>query len=278
MTSKVLPEYLLQQLQRIAKDNDFIAYKIDQDEGSKHGDGFMAELVSVTITDHSPNSKKDPLHLICKLMPSSPARRKLFSAVRAFEREVYMYNIVLPIFYKFQAHKDMQFSAFSSYPKCYYAIADATNDQYAIIMQNLRSVGFEVVDKMKKLSFENVDSVMRELGRLHAISFALRDQQPEVFDQFRAIDDIMLDMITTADDMGKIINSCYENTIKMFGDSDDEAKVKKCLIKMAETWKIQMHECSDPNVAEPFSVVTHGDCWNNNIMFSKSEVRSHNIV
>lgn len=275
MTSKVLPEYLLHQLQRIASDHKFVTYKIEQDDGSKHGDGFMAEMVSVTITDQTHNSKEDPVRLICKLLPTNPARRNLFSAVRLFEREVYMYNIVLPLFFAFQARKDLQSSAFSAYPKCYYAIADATNDRYAIIMQNLRPIGLEVIDKMKGLSFGHVDSVMRELGRLHAISFALRDQQPEIFDQFREIDDLMLDMITTADDMEIVINSCYEKTIKIFGTNvDDEAKIKKCLIKMAETWKRQMHECSDPDVAEPFSVVTHGDCWNNNIMFSKGEVHA----
>lgn len=58
-------------------------------------------------------------------------------------------------------------------------------------------------------------------------------------------------------------------------DSDpDKDLVQRSKDSLKEPGFVEMQHLVKPDNAEPYAVVTHGDCWNNNMMF-KNEVIKH---
>ncbi len=187
------PAYLTEYLNKIAKDEGFVEYSLHYESGSNHGDGFVAVMVAVTIKGKQMVDVGDEkeLSLMCKLLPENKARREFFSSTTLFEREVYVYNDVLPMFDKFQIERNISFSdGFFQYPKCYLAVANATKDHYVIIMKNVKVDHYELWDKMKPVDFDTSSIFLATLGRYHGISLALRDQEPNLFQKLLDLDDI----------------------------------------------------------------------------------------
>lgn len=141
------PEYLTEYLNKIAKDEGFVEHTLHYESGSNHGDGFIAAMLAVTIKGKQmvdiENEKE--LSLMCKLLPDNKARREFFNSPMLFEREVFIYNDVLPMFTKFQIERNVSVAdGFFQYPKCYLAVADAARDHYVIIMENVKVAGYEL--------------------------------------------------------------------------------------------------------------------------------------
>lgn len=266
MTYINVAPHLLEPLKEIAETEGFSSgYVIEQVIGSNHGDGFIGTLERYIVTGMrtgEQQQKYEQLSVICKQLPDNPLRCDYFSSVALFQREAYMYSTVIPKLIQFQREKGLtEENGFFGYPKCYLA-----TDQL-IIMSDLRTGGYEMWDRLQEIPFENVRLLMVALGRLHALSFAMRDQQPKEFDKFKRLtEDSMLKMAEKKAMQG-IFESSFDLALQTL-DADSDLAVMKLI---REQWLQMWDECLSANVAEPFSVIGHGDCWNNNMMFRASD-------
>lgn len=175
-------------MSKIAKSECFTDYKTDVQPGSSHG-----ESVVISGTRDSNGTKcVYKLHLLCKLAPSNAAHRKEFLAELLFAREALMYNNIFPMFAKLQEEKGLsKEECFTAYPKCYEAIADPENSQFVIIIEDLRSKGYTMWPKHKPVLVNHAHAVMKQLGRLHGITFALKDQRPDVYEELKQVEDLI---------------------------------------------------------------------------------------
>lgn len=276
MSSINLPEYVVEQLFKIVTAADFKEYSFEQDVGSKHGDGFMGTMVKIAVNGKrlvNGTLKSDKLDLICKMLPPSKAHRDMFCLETVFKREVELYNRILPIFTKFQTEKGLsETNGFFEFPNCHYAISDAQQDRHLIIMDDLRPIGYTLWNKQVSLEYDNVRLLLTALGRCHAVSFALRDQQPAVFETFRSLDDLLLHIIDTSLGMESFFNDGMEQCIRLFqGRPQEELEY---LTRVRDTWKDIFPAILGSDQCGQFSVIGHGDCWNNNFMFLNKEVCS----
>lgn len=87
-----------------------------------------------------------------------------------------------------------------------------------ICLEYLRPKGFVMRDRMEPLDLAHTSLAFRALGRLHALSFALRDQRPDIFGEKIAIlkeaaftPDVIADetMITRFKALGKLVETVY---------------------------------------------------------------------
>lgn len=266
-----LQPYLLDEIKKIAADSGFVAgYTIEQDEGSKHGDGFMSNMVNVKLAGRRQSADFE-MNLICKLLPESKGRREMFSTTAAFEREITLYNEVLPKFVQFQEEKGLSSeNGFFHFPKCYVACSNAELDRYYLIMDDLRPQGYQVWDKFKPIEYENVRLLMIALGRLHGLSFAMRDQRPAEFSTFRELKEFMWLAIMKTPIIDHIIQSTSGKLDGLFAAEEREF-LRNANVTLKETFT----DCFSD--AEPFSVVGHGDCWNNNFLFYSSSSKAESI-
>lgn len=210
------------------------------------------------------------LSLICKLAPENVQRQEQCKTNLVFDREVLFYSTILPMLERFQLEKGLtEADGFFGYPKYFGSSNDAATNEYGIIMRDLVASGFVLWNKLEPIRFENVKLLMEQLGRVHGLSFALRDQRPQDFQQIRDLDDVMIELIRS-DVMGGMFNASYDQAIAAL-DKEEDVRLMKSLKSSYMEW---LTVALGRSYAEPFSVLGHGDCWNNNMMFANNNVRT----
>lgn len=266
-----LPDYALDLINDVAKSEGFTDYTTELKPGSNHGDNFLGIMTSVTICGQRNNNDStvslEKLHLLCKLAPSNPIRRQEFRSVDVFRREAIMYNKILPQFKAFQAEKGLSDNdGFNSYPKCYAAIVDEEKDQFIVIMEDIRPKGFAMWPKRKTVLSEHSYAVVEQLAKFHAISFALKDQRPDDYAELKKLHDI-LSVFFYSGHMEAAFEKNLERTIKSLADADHI----RVMNGVRGNLKKFFNDCHGDDVCEPFGVLGHGDCHNNNILYRHQE-------
>lgn len=263
-----LTNIVIEEIDKIAKREGFLEYKIKQEAGSKHGDGFLAKMLAVTLVGkrkigHEVVDSK--LDLMCKLLPENLDRRDLFDSSSIFEHEIYVYDKILKVFDQFQCEKNIAVEdRFNEYPKCYATASDVEKGEHVVIMENLKSVGYGLWDKTQPIEYDTVCLYMKTLGKLHALSFALRDQKPDVFDEISRFEDILVRLLNRDDSMKVMLEAALIKGISHLDQPDE----KKLLEDLKINCKDETIRLLNRELAGKFYVIGHGDSWNNNLFYS----------
>lgn len=254
MSEKKLPNFVQNLLDQIIRENDFVKYSVQVKSGSNAGDGFTSELLSIAITENECDKRLD---LVCKIAPSSKHHRKEFFVDILFNREILFYSKFMPTLKKFQGEKNVpKKDQFLSFPKCYATVANEDNEdseQYAVILEDLRPQGFKLWDKKKPTPIENARLVMRELGKFHGLSIAMKDQKPQEFSQFKQLEDHLRLFFQN--------DSLRPMTIKHFDRAIDSLKCenhKDIMRHIRDNTAKYLEDCLNDKVSEQFGVVCHG--------------------
>lgn len=178
---------------------------------------------------------------------------------------------ILPLFRSLEEAKGIAFEedGFHQYPICYRTVDTAPYE--TLVLEDLGASGFVMVDKLHgSLTADNVNLVMAALGKFHAFSFALRDQQPE---KLQAVAKELPELFLRFNDenMQKWMNSfgpAVTAQAQSMGDDRITAKVEEMF---SGDVMERIYEYVDGSRSEPYSVICHGDCWNNNTMFRLDE-------
>lgn len=261
MSEIKLPGYIETMLDRIIDENGFSDYTMEIKRGSETGDGFLSELSSITILENGNTDKR--LDLVCKIAPLNKNRRKEFFANIVFDRETTFYTKVAPTFAKFQDDKRIPTEdRFSSYPKCFAAISDDENEQYVIIMEDLRPQGFQMWNKAKPARIENLRLAMQELGKFHGLSIAMKDQRPDEFAEFQEIRDIS-QMFFQSQNMQTMFDASFDRAIGALRKEDH-----KDIMRTLKNHTLDHFEaCINDETTNRFGVISHG---NSGFIFSLS--------
>lgn len=262
----MLPEYITKLLNRIANEEDFIDYKFETKSGSNHGDNFLGVMISVTLEGTKVKngiSKIETMHLICKIPPMNESRKNNFKSSIVFDREVYVYSKLLPAFIQFQRDRGLsEADSFVSFPKVYACESNAENGTYVLIMEDLRPRNFVMWPKEKAIPIDHELLVMKELGKFHAISFAMKDQIPNEFEKFKQLNDTFCEIVLN----GKL-SSFMDRTIERASDALINPEHKKLMNDFKKSYKQMLEGYFSHSFCDRFGVVGHGDCWNNNFLF-----------
>lgn len=258
-----LPAYLYNALERLAPREGFNEgkFSIAFDFGSSKGDGFVGQMFKAIISE----GERKEVYL-CKIPPLDDARREQFSAMAAFAREAFVYEKFLPMVFEYQREKGIESreNGFFHTPRCYYAHCDEVAQESVIVMEDLRLREFRLWDKRQPVDYEHARLFMTHLGRLHAISLAMKRDRPEEFEQFKLPNPF--DPILEEDGpFRNMILSQLQMVIDALDAEDTEALAKMEQLK-ANVFR-ELLRCGNAALAEPYAVAGHGDCWTNNMMF-----------
>ncbi|XP_040152163.1 uncharacterized protein LOC120893969 [Anopheles arabiensis] len=255
-------------LKEVAREQGFTEglYRLESESGSKFGDGFAGDLVKVFIREGDRE-----LVILCKLLPENETRKQ--QGISLFARETVAYMQILPLLLKFQDEKALakHLPRFDNVPRCYYAKTTLDSMESVVIMEDLRLQAYRMWDKANPVDFEHARLLMATLGRLHALSFAMKDQQPEEFAQCREFTDPMTKMLALdpKKTFPKMAASMCRRAIDTLEKDDTYRRGKLELLQDRCVQEIEA--CVDANAAEPYAVIGHGDCWSNNVMFQYAE-------
>jgi hypothetical protein len=254
-------------LKEIIKNNCNAAYEdcdVKIEAGSSKGDNYIGVIYRITVKP----PKGKTLNIIVKLPPQNVARREQFFARPCFLRESEFYEVIYPMLAKFQAEKgiDVKGEGFSEVADCYKSLTIDQNE--GLFLEDLKASGFEMFDRFKEVTKEHAMRTMEALGKYHALSFALRDQKPELLEPYKSLVDIFFQRDPESMEH---IKAWFDHLKKQAYDAlelfDNEDLKKRAKAQLDKDFFTMVGENIDGAAAEPYSVICHGDCWNNNIMY-----------
>lgn len=249
MSLKEVPDFVQRLLEPIIEKNGFINYSMQSKSGSTAGDGFASELISIAIIEGDRR-----LDILCKIAPSNKNHRKDLRTDFLFSREALFYDKLMPSFAQFQVEKNIpKENQFLAYPKCYGTLIDDDKELYTIILEDLRPSGFKMWTKNKPLSVENMQLVMRELGKFHGLSIAMKDQKPTEFMECSKIRDTIKIGLNS-----DYIQTYIKETLERAVSSLKNNAHKNIAQHIKDNLMAYMNDCLDVKSDNRFGVLCHG--------------------
>lgn len=117
-------------------------------------------------------------------MPLNTGRRKTFRSADFFRNECNFYSQVLTRMLDFQKSKHIAHDiSFTEVPRCLAFYVDGEHDFLAL--EDLRPGGYASASRQHGFDLDHCKLLLRALGKYHALSLAIKDQDPEMFKEMR---------------------------------------------------------------------------------------------
>lgn len=175
---------------------------------------------------------------------------------------------VLPFFRQFERSQGIAMNGFTEYPMCYRTIDD--NFSECVILEDLNVGGFKMIDRFTEdVTADHIRLIMQMLGKFHAISLAITDQQPEKFIELTSnLNELY---IRKDDKQLRAYFNMMANGILDALCSDEDAFVRSKITKLFERDAIDIAaDCIDTKSIDS-TAITHADAWQENIAFKYDE-------
>lgn len=172
----------------------------------------------------------------------------------------------MPFFQQFEQSKGISEALrFHEYPKCY-GTGDGELNEY-VFLEDLNVRGFNMIDKSTEaVTADHVRLVMQKLGKLHAISFALKDQQPDKFNELASA--LSEEFIRRDDsDMREYLSRRNDRIFDVVADEEFTQLSRKLKTLFERDCLDIAADCLDAQIVGSAAIIIHGDVWQNNIMF-----------
>lgn len=139
-------------------------------------------------------------------------------------------------------------------------------------------------NKSKPSPIENMLLAMRELGKFHGLSIAMKNQNPRDFAEFKKVTDIFR-VSCQSKNVLDMYHVSYDRAINSLKSEDHQNIMRHIKTNLLA----YMEDCLGAKAAEPFGVLNHGicniliqvlffssiydllnisgDCWNNNFLY-----------
>nr|CAD7406652.1 unnamed protein product [Timema cristinae] len=240
-------------------------------KGSNAGDNFIGVIHRITAEGRSHDNKKQVVSFIVKCMPDSQERRKQHGSNTFFDNEIVFYDQIIPTFEEFQRERGIpDKDRLNSLPKCFRTFIN--DDNHFLVLEDVSPLGFIMEDRIKGLSAEHCLMVGRELGKLHALSFAFRGQKPEEFECLsgKVVETVFKSNSPPA--ASEHMSSSSNNVLAaLLMKVPKDSKYVQRFKNFSENFMEILIECAKGSSAEPYAVICHGDCWTNNMLFKRAE-------
>ncbi|XP_072378106.1 uncharacterized protein [Diabrotica undecimpunctata] len=227
-------------------------YQIVDDISTIENCGYLSDIHLVTVRYSTENNKPETLNLIIKhdFYKSSPL------IALAFRIETHIYRTVVETFNQFLESKNLP--SLNVIPKYY----DSFTDQNAqvIITENIVKLGYKLMDRTACADMNHCYILLEAYAKFHALSFALKDQQPEKFKALCGTEEFYSVYIEEQKDSIRKDIAGINELLKRNGDEELSIKLMKEL-ENRFNGKITL------NSEEEQAVFVHGDNWNHNHMF-----------
>ncbi|XP_022902181.2 uncharacterized protein [Onthophagus taurus] len=270
---KLLHDEVIDALIKEAEKRGLSDCQLDITSGSTKGDNFMGILAIVKVTGKNINGEKVQLNWIAKAAPQTDLYRSMLKIDIAYATEVYMYKLFDQLD-EFQAEKKL-LQPFNAHPKFVLSYLEPYKESF--VMEDLKAEGYVLRDRKQPLDINHVKHVMREYGKFHAISFALRDQKPELFAKLakeREEKIFVTDDEEHIQNMIKYQDNFNNKLLALLNEESDAEVIKSLKYYCKDPVHFNMNTITETN---EYSVIGHGDCWTNNFIWKYEDAKNPEI-
>lgn len=260
-----IPEQYIGTISDVIKQKRIKDFSVSVSPASGKGENFMGLIYRLKVEGVTENGEETEFSLILKIPFQSTIMRERFPLSEIYTREVNVYNIILPELCALQEKFYVPESERFLHVKCFKA--DSKLLEELLLLEDMVERGFLLADRRKSLKIKHLKLALKSLASLHALSFVLKKQNPKRF----------LELVEYT---GGI--SDYDEDYMYFFELSRERAIKAMEnplhIEKLQNYGIGMHKklhyYLSPDTVEPYSVICHGDVWNNNLLF-KIEVNNY---
>ncbi|KRT78396.1 phosphotransferase, partial [Oryctes borbonicus] len=219
--------------------------------GCEVGDGYASKHIGVEII-----KSNESIWLFVKHSLDSNAAEG-WSIDKYYSNEIYFYRTVYPAYLSFISEKGVQ-NGFKNAPKCF-----MVSPKNIIVLENIKIKGYALFDRRQIMDEGHIILVLKAFAKLHAASFAFKDQRREAHKKL--LEDWDGDHFTNlARDSAGIrwYFDIIQDALDKLDPEEDKRILEKCDVDVLVNSVIDVvKNCNE------YSVITQGDCWCNNILF-----------
>jgi Ecdysteroid kinase-like family len=220
---------------------------------TKPGDNFTSEIYRATV-EYTFDGATQTISLVVKNMASLSGRDALLESLHVYERETTMYCHTLPAMSKL-LHDKVALAA-----KCYHATDEPCK---LLVFEDLQDSKFQMAAKGHGLDFDHCRMVLEKIGKFHATSMVVAQQQPDAMKIFNF--GVFNPQQRNAD-----LENFFVQGFATLADGVDHWSGFETIAKKLRriqpdllTWIYSYLDDDDTG----FKVLNHGDLWMNNILF-----------
>lgn len=230
---------------------------ISVDSPDTTGDGYVGTMLFVKV------KHDDEVHdLVIKMSPQCKERRSFMDLTQVFEREIHFYTALYPEITEYQKEKAGRV-LFSSVARCYGTYFG--DNVEALVFEDLKVSGYRLWNRKVPMDECHISLVLEEYGKLHATSLAMCHRDLE---RFRTLtknihNDVFANIIRQTQCIS-IFDDRFariEEQLESQGRDEDAKRIKRLRKEIPDI----VFRYANPS--DGHSVIMHGDCWCNNMMF-----------
>ncbi|KAK4884188.1 hypothetical protein RN001_000459 [Aquatica leii] len=248
------------------------SYTIKTSLAIKPGENWVSVILKIKVNGEDENQKKTRLNFFVKVAPTELGIRNFFLVKEMFQREAYVYNKVIPEFISIQKINNVN-EIFQPFVKFYGCSLTEFNE--VIVMDDMSSLGYRSHDAQKYVDYEHALMYMKTIGKFHALAFAVQDQRPALFNEFKRN---TKEPILTNNSAGVIRKTVYDlfcqgiERLNLEGYTNEYNKYKQ-LIERFPNIILEVLSYRDPGSC---IVINHGDCQIRNVLFKYEDAAAPN--
>jgi thiamine kinase-like enzyme len=251
-TNKVKIEDVEHWLKPLLMKDETIKFAVSIKAKAAKGEGQLSDVTYVEAKSNTDDPKIYKLAI--KSGKTSEAMREMMPLRGICINEINFYREIVPVLVKFQEERKIQ-HPFNNLAECHDSLI--LDNMEVLILSNMKEEGYTMHSRMIPLNEEKIKQVVQAYAKFHAVSFALKDQKPEVFAE---LDKYVKNVLKGTD---------LEQTLgeKEFFDElqkiAQESNLPQVAAKLQALYKLT--DAVDP--LDDYAVIIHGDCENNNYLF-----------
>ncbi|XP_045467743.1 uncharacterized protein LOC123676092 [Harmonia axyridis] len=248
----------------IMKNEGIAEYDINIEGQTEKGTNYSSEIVFFSVT---PKTVEKKYSFVMKTTKRSKKMRELSQDAVGDKREMHLYSKVAPAIRQMLIESASDFHL-ENMTQPYLVNEDPGHE--TMIMDNLKAKGFRLWDTNKPMNMEHIRTVLSNYGKYHASTMALRFKNPKVFANLtKEMNNIFAAFI---DDEGvrKLFGDYMRDAIQIL----NKAGLKNIAEKLEEVPENVINILANCPNEEDKVLITHGDCWINNMMFKYKNAES----
>lgn len=195
---------------------------------------------------------------------SNPIDRIHFRS--AYQRECVFYRHIVPRLVELQQNYKIIEGLKIKFPNCILADMEDNDEKIVLHFNN----DFKLLSRYCKLDFSHSSIVLKNLAKLHGLSFALQKTSPNDFENIRNLCDKDV-QYADPENIPELLFDYFKESLEIVDNKEIKAKLEEISPYILEL----LSKSTAP--VKNYSTICHADCWNNNILF-KYQVNDINYI